>query len=293
MRWHKGYCERLAKERGKADMYRGFNLAWGNNLKYQTEQLDRYLSRMDYKYDDREFDSDREKINDLQKKYVSRENASNIQLDGDMIEADCFPDIDADIFLSHSHADEPVAFRIKFLLEKVYKLKVFIDSCAWSYCNDLLNEIDRKYSRHSDRSFYDYDKRNNSTAIVHMMLSTALTKMMDQTECVFFLNTGNSNLGEAYGESVQTASPWIYHELSMTRVLRKHLDRDSRLIRKAMLEERQEMVSVIHEVGIPHLHKINMEDFFDWLIMSNGVATAYDVLDLLYGHYPESKKVLS
>lgn len=272
-------------------MYRGFNLAWGNNLKYQTEQLDRYLASTDDKYDDREFDSDREKIYDLQKTYVSRENASKIQLDGDLIEADCFPDIDADIFLSHSHDDEPIALRIKFLLEKVYGLKVFIDSCAWSYCNDLLKAIDERYCKNDEKSFFYYDKRNNSTAIVHMMLSTALTKMMDKTECVFFLNTGNSNLGEAYGKSVQTASPWIYHELSMTRVLRRHLDRESKLIRKAVLEEAQGMLSVLHKVDIPHLRKMSINDFFSWLTRSNGVASSYDMLDLLYERYPESKEI--
>ena len=69
--------------------------------------------------------------------------------------------------------------------------------------------------------------RNYTTSHVHMMLSTALTEMIDKTECIIFFNTPNSiNLAEEL-EKVKTAekkhtttSPWIYHELSMTTMLR-------------------------------------------------------------------------
>lgn len=60
-----------------------------------------------------------------------------------------------------------------------------------------------------------------------MMLSTALTEMIDNTECIIFFNTPNSislatELDQIRkdGKAAKTVSPWIYHELSMTTMLR-------------------------------------------------------------------------
>lgn len=41
---------------------------------------------------------------------------------------------------------------------------------------------------------YDYNLRNYTTSHVHMMLATALTEMIDNTECIMFYNTPNSVL---------------------------------------------------------------------------------------------------
>lgn len=51
---------------------------------------------------------------------------------------------------------------------------------------------------------------------VHMMLSSALSTMIDKCECVFFLNTPSSlNLNK------KTESPWIYYELNIADVVQK------------------------------------------------------------------------
>ena len=55
---------------------------------------------------------------------------------------------------------------------------------------------------------YDYNKRNYSTSHVHMMLSTALTMMMDEAECVIFLNTPNALSTKDIVH--KTESPWIF-----------------------------------------------------------------------------------
>ena len=78
------------------------------------------------------------------------------------------------------------------------------------------------------------------------------------------LNTKNSNLGAAYGNDVQTASPWLYHELSMTRVLRKHIDRKAESIQKRSFAT-AESVSVLHHVDMSHFPVLDMNSFFDWL----------------------------
>lgn len=267
-------------------MYRGFNFVWQEDQEKQIFKLNQYIKKFGEVYDDGYFYNETNKLKEAQKLYVSKKNASGILLDGDKIEDDCFPELDANIFLSHSHYDEPVALRIKFLLEKVYRQKVFIDSCAWSYCNDLLKELDDQYCTDDD-GFYNYQKRNNSTAVVHMMLSTALMKMMDKTECVIFLNTRNSNLEEAYNSKVQTASPWIYHELSMTHVLRKHINRklDEDVIKhEASL---QESVSVVHTVSMEHLPIVDMRSFFSWLSATHSYSNRNDVIDELYRRFPK------
>lgn len=64
--------------------------------------------------------------------------------------------------------------------------------------NDLLREIDEKYCRHSNGTSFDYDKRNYSTSHVHMMLSIALSRMIDKCESVFFLNSENCFLDYEY-----------------------------------------------------------------------------------------------
>ena len=57
-----------------------------------------------------------------------------------------------------------------------------------------------------------------------MMLSTALSNMMNKTECIIFLNTSNSiNITDEINEiqkSEYTFSPWIYYELSMMTLIK-------------------------------------------------------------------------
>lgn len=123
------------------------------------------------------------------------------------------------VFLSHSHADEKLAISIAGFLKKELKLNTFIDSCLWGYSNDLLREIDERYCRHSNGTSFDYDKRNYSTSHVHMMLSIALSRMIDECEAVFFLNSENSiSIGEEINRE-RTASPWIYNELSLADMI--------------------------------------------------------------------------
>lgn len=52
-----------------------------------------------------------------------------------------------------------------------------------------------------------------------MMLAGALQKMIDSTECLFFLNTPNSiTSGEA---TSITDSPWIYMEIMLAHYIRR------------------------------------------------------------------------
>lgn len=135
-----------------------------------------------------------------------------------------FPNIEADIFLSHSHKDEKLAIAFAGWLYYNFGLITFIDSCIWSYSDDLLKKIDEKYCKNKKRRIYYYDTRNISTTHVHMMLMNALMKMIDKSECVFFLNTDNSiiKIKEEIDKNIEkTYSPWIYSEINATNLIRR------------------------------------------------------------------------
>lgn len=141
-------------------------------------------------------------------------------IDGTKLQQDWFPiKRKFNVFLSHSHIDEKLAISLAGFLKERLGLNTFIDSCLWGYSNDLLRKIDEKYCRHSNGTSFDYDKRNYSTSHVHMMLSIALSRMIDNCEAIFFLNSENSILlSEEIGKE-RTSSPWIYNELSLADMI--------------------------------------------------------------------------
>lgn len=148
-------------------------------------------------------------------KYLSEDgflNASDI-------EDDWFPEVDANVFLSHSHQDENAVIQIAGFLYKEYGITCFIDSTVWGYANDLLKKIDDKYcvqlKGNNGSKTYSYDKRNQSTAHVHMILQGALAKMINRCEALFFINTPRSLITSNLCDKNTTASPWIYSELLM------------------------------------------------------------------------------
>lgn len=56
--------------------------------------------------------------------------------DGVAIQNDWFPEIDADIFISHSHNDCKLANGIAGWMNEEFGLRCFIDSNVWGYTND-------------------------------------------------------------------------------------------------------------------------------------------------------------
>jgi len=135
-----------------------------------------------------------------------------------------FPEIEADVFISHSSKDAGLAKKFAVWLKTNFDLTAFIDSEIWGDSEDLLRKIDDEYCQHSDGKSYFYEKRNDSTAHVHMMLSYALTRMIDKTECFIFLGSNNSiNVKD----SVEgTYSPWIFHELATVDTIELKEKRD-------------------------------------------------------------------
>ena len=95
----------------------------------------------------------------------------------------------------------------------------------------------------------------HTTSHVHMMLSTALTEMMDNTECVIFFNTPNSiNMAdelekiEKKNKKETTISPWIYHELSMTTMLRSKCPQRKKKVIEHFAQDSRDKLTIQYDV---------------------------------------------
>lgn len=126
-------------------------------------------------------------------KYINPDGSLNEM----RIEDDWFPEVKAHVFLSHSHNDIDFVKSFAGWLNKKFGIIAFIDSSVWGNSDDLLKSIDNKFcvsSRDDNGAIetYAYKLRNKSTSNVYMILYTALMKMIDNTECLMFINTPSS-----------------------------------------------------------------------------------------------------
>lgn len=230
-----------------------------------------------YSIGKKQYDSQKKSIQQSLDAYL----APNGSLKASEIEGDWFPTIKADVFLSHSHKDEKQVIAFAGYLNKL-GISSFVDSCVWGYANDLLKQIDKKYcvqsTSSSGRITYDYDKRNYSTAHVHMLLNGALLKMLDKTECLIFLNTPNSLKIEEISNGV-TNSCWIYSELLMSGSIEKKTP-----IRKGVYGFNESFdhseLSVDYDVDISHLKKLSLSDIIE--AAQQSLRHGPDILDKLY-----------
>ena len=237
-------------------MYRGFKLLLEDN----------YFDRWDFEtlkeIGSKSLSSQQTSIEETINSFVRNDGS----LDGSMMQANWFPQIEADIFISHSHKDEDLALTLAGWLKVSFGLTAFIDSCVWGYANRLLKMIDNEYCYQKETNTYNYQKRNYSTSHVHMMLSVALTQMIDNTECLFFLNTPNSITPD---DTIieQTESPWIYSEIAMSRLIRKKELKEYRDV--ALLESQRAFaeggaLNVRYDLPTEHLTEINEEILKIW-----------------------------
>ena len=199
-------------------------------------------------------------VNEKLKHLLSRN-----EIDGSAIQDLWFPEIKADIFISHSHQDKDMdaAIFLQSWLKTKFNLTAFIDSTVWYFADDLLKELDLLFCWQSKLKTYNYERRNKTTTHVHMMLATALTKMVDACECVFFLNTPQS-ISIKKGVKEITYSPWIYYELSALKTIRKRPQEG--LVRKNLSEQTEKNASlpIYYPVNIKELPCLNVANLCIW-----------------------------
>lgn len=246
-------------------MYKGFNLKFDINSDKETELYN--AGKIIY---------DRKKLEI--RKTLEELLLDNGKIDGSKMQENWFPQVKSDIFISHSHQDERKAIILAGILNSAFKIELFIDSCIWGNSTDLLKLIDNKYCMQDD-GYYNYSKRNYSTSHVHMMLSIALNKMIDKTECLFFINTPNSITTSSLIE--KTESPWIYSEIAMSKLLHhKELSRyrDTKIRTFAKGGKLSLNESFEYELDLSHLTDIDNRDLIKWIEEYNGEQYPLDVL---------------
>lgn len=255
-------------------MFAGFNVTMDDNI---------ILGDFYYDKGQMILKSNKVLIEDNLKKYAYDEEYIN----GSLMQDDWFPQINADIFISHSHKDEKLVISLAGWLYEMFGLRAFVDSGIWGYADNLLKLIDNKYCvKYQDgiNTTYSYEKRNYSTSHVHMMLSMALTKMIDKTECLFFINTPASIAVSDTIKGNTTLSPWIYSELQISEMIRHRKLEEYRpkaeyFEKSATLENAHLLVK--YKAQVDHLINLNNRDLLYW--WQNGKKnTCKYPLDVLY-----------
>ena len=255
-------------------MYRGYNIA-----KFELDKLFHSIGYSKMAYIDDYFNSQKAKIRDSLESVLHRMDEEG-RLDGKLIQQDWFPGVSTHVFISHSHQDLPLAKSFASWLLGKFSITSFIDSCIWGYADELLKIIDDKYCLDEKKKTYDYKKRNLSTSHVHMMLMTALSKMIDKSECVFFLNTPNSNIGE--GIKSATLSPWIYGEIEISRLIEKK--RPPRVYTKKYdrggIEIIKEQLEIQYPLNLGHFYNLSQKELLEWNY--SAISDGEEALDILY-----------
>ncbi|WQZ48447.1 toll/interleukin-1 receptor domain-containing protein [Helicobacter pylori] len=132
---------------------------------------------------------------------------------------------DAQVFLSHSHADKNKALKVKNYLESETNHRVFIDSLFWDYKNNVLKEMKKHH--------IDVSKIEDAFTLI---LRESLQDMIEK--CPYFVFLQSNNSASNQGLSRTTYSAWVYKELKIA-----HSIRESRLT--PMMESMQ----VFHDIS--------------------------------------------
>ncbi len=112
----------------------------------------------------------------------------------------------AQVFLSHSHADINKALEVKDYLEEYLDAEcVFIDSLFWDYKDDVLNKLAK------------YDDISRIEDAFTLILRESLEYMIKKCPYFVFLQSNNSVSDQ--GLSRITYSAWIHEELKIANGL--------------------------------------------------------------------------
>ncbi|GAA9577194.1 toll/interleukin-1 receptor domain-containing protein [Helicobacter pylori] len=114
---------------------------------------------------------------------------------------------DAQVFLSHSHADKNKALKVKNYLESETNHRVFIDSLFWDYKDNVLNKLAK------------YDNTSKIKDAFVLILRESLQDMIEKCPYFVFLQSNNSVSNQ--GLSRITYSAWIYEELKIAHSIRE------------------------------------------------------------------------
>jgi len=205
------------------------------------------------------------------------------KISGDGLSNAWFGRVDSHVFISHAHKDESIALGLAGLLSTV-GISSFVDSLIWGEARKLLREIDEQFCWTDDRrETFNYAKRNYSTSHVNMMLGAALAETIDRADAVIFINTPNAIRAEdaKHASREITGSPWIYHELVMTKIARRrgYRGRVSAAMESLVERSAEAGFEILHTPPLDHLSPLSRDDLF-WLCSLG--KRGLSALDALY-----------
>lgn len=263
--------------------------------------------------------SNYERLQEVGKNHLNDQRASFEQMlesyvvddiiDGTKIQDEWFPQIEADIFISHSgkNSDVELTNALAGWLHETFRLRCFIDANVWGYSKTLLEQMNSKLSnkrRDSDGGYlYDHESCNQVSQHVNMMLSIALQKMIDKVETIILLNTDNVVRVCSNTKMEKTYSPWIYAEISCTQFVRKKpllVYRNYSTISKEYTGVTESVQFAIHSaisytVSLKHLKTLSEDDLNEWKYRCDSKEYEYQ-MDALYdiicpGEVEKTKKL--
>ncbi|GAA8952683.1 toll/interleukin-1 receptor domain-containing protein [Helicobacter pylori] len=101
---------------------------------------------------------------------------------------------DAQVFLSHSHADKNKALKVKNYLEEDLDTEcIFIDSLFWDYKDDVLNELEK------------YDDTSKIKDAFTLILRESLQDMIEKCPYFVFLQSNNSVSNQGLSHTTYSA----------------------------------------------------------------------------------------
>ena len=273
-------------------MFEAFNL----KLKFQDDEIKKIKELLDNNtqiksYLNEEFYSNPKlQLEKLRAHLIESEDI----LDGEKIIGDWFPSDHFDIFISHSHKDEPLAIIFALLLKMECGLNVFIDSIYWGFADNLLKEIDNKYAYDNSSQTYSYETRNKTTSNVYLMLNAALIDVIDKSECLIFFNSENSiyqggDSSKLYNSESYSTSPWLMSELNFSSKARKvYPERISSTSRKiqfndSLSKSASNSIEIKYNLPMEHLNDLSESKFLEWFnYITDNKLPPHESLDYLY-----------
>lgn len=249
-------------------MFTGFNL-----------RLDRTASIFSDEQDFRRLEEVGQNHLEAQKAILAKELEAYVVedvIDGTKIQDEWFPQIKADIFISHSGNDNDLANALAGWIFETFRLKCFVDANVWGYSKELLDEMNNRLSNKREKSdggyLYDYESCNQVSQHVNTMLSIALQKMIDKVEAVILLNTDNAVKVCKETRMEETYSPWIYSEIICTQLIRKKpllAYRNYRKVRKEYFGVTESVQFAMHSaisytVSLKHLKPLSEDNLLQW-----------------------------
>ncbi len=209
-------------------------------------------------WDEKEYEEWKSSLKDTLKGYIDTSSLDG-SLDAEIICDKFFPEKNIPIFISHSHADKTVAQKFAIWLKENFDLLSFIDSDLWGNYNVIQSELDDFYAAEMGVR-YDLEKKNICSAHVHMMLTYALTRMIDKADFFIFVKSDHS---VTMKDSIEkTSSSWIFHELETASLIsekRNFVDLQMQSPRPLMEAQDIQIRYPIPLEGFYYLTKANLE----------------------------------